>query len=286
VRLAELRQKAGELERELKKAKEELKELVEKKRQLFDQAAELKKDMLTVSETRKEAVAKVREVKAKIDEAMSRLEEIKLRMQEYNSKIESVQSKHRVSPEALEGRINELEWRLMTEGLSAEEEAAIVETIKNLQQRLIPLREVKELRGELALLREEASKERMRIHNLIQEKRRLVAEASQWHEKYLEARERWKSVLNEALNCKKEVRTAKEKVDKIFMDLVRVNAEIVNIRSTLHVTQEKKEMFRKLAEAQRKLKIAQIAEDKLKRGQPLTWEEFRIYYEFKGSSES
>jgi uncharacterized coiled-coil DUF342 family protein len=279
----ELAQKAAALQKVLAAAKDEIRNMMDKKGGLLDKAAKMKAEMEAVVSQRDSVNKQIQELKEKISSLMKAKSEARTEIEEKKKELREAKSKLEGSEEYLNRKLRELEWRLVTTGVSVEEESAIVSSIAELHRRLAPHEKTKRISEELGAMRERTSKLNDELVKLLEEKRRLVEESQRYHESFLQIKESRMKILEEVENLREKAAKLKAEMDKRFMDLVSINAEI-----TLHESRMRKSMEDERNEKQRleratKAQVAQTTAEKLRRGESVSLEEFRIYME--GSSE-
>lgn len=277
-----LRQRAAAIERKLAKTKEESKDLVRKMRELLDRAAKMKEGVDKAALERDRVNGKVQELKGRIDRIMGEVSGIGSRIEEKGSKLDGLRAKLAGDERQLSKQLSALEWKLVTAGASAKEESAIVTSIAELRRKLAPYEGANKIAMEMRAMRAQAGKLRGELGGMLEEKRALVEEAHRRHDSFLKLRDERINVLEEIAKIREDVSELRARADKEFMDLVSANAE-------MHVLQMKMRSARgeKLQESQRRerdarKRVAQSADEKLKRGESLTWDEFKILLESKG----
>ena len=277
--MTERGQRAAAIERKLAKTKEESNDLVRKKRELLDRAAKMKEGVDRAALERDMVNGKVQELKGRIDEMMSEVSAIRTKIEEKGSKLDGLRAKLTGDEKELSRQLSALEWKLVTAGASAKEESAIVISIAELRRKLAPYEGAEKIAQELRVMRAEAGKLRRELGSVLEEKRALVEEAHRRHESFLELRDERMNVLKEVAKIREEVADLKARADKEFMDLASANSEMHILRTKMRRARDEQIRESQRQERDAKDKVAQLAAEKLKKGESLTWDEFKILLE-------
>jgi uncharacterized coiled-coil DUF342 family protein len=278
-RMAELRQRAAALERRLASTKEERSDLIKERREMLERAANMKSDVDGAAKERDLANEKVHAVKRRIDALMEGISSIKAKVEERGGVLDGLRGKLVGDEGQLSSRLGDLEWRLVTTGASAKEEAEIVSSIAELKRRLAPYEGAKSIAQELRAMRERAAKLRGELRGLLEEKRSLVEEAHRRHDSFLQRRDERIDVLKGVDKIREEEAKLKEREDKEYMDMVSAGAEIHILQMKLRRTRDEQIQESRQQERALKSHVAQLAAQKLKRGETLSWDEFKIMLE-------
>jgi len=277
--MTELGQRAAAIERKLAKTKEESNDLVRKKRELLDRAAKMKEDVDRAALERDVVNGKVQELKGRIDEIMSRVSGIRTKIEEKGSKLDGLRAKLTGDEKEMSRQLSALEWKLVTAGASAKEESAIVTSIAELRRKLAPYEGANKIAQEMRAMRAQAGKLRGELGGMLEEKRALVEEAHRRHESFLKLRDERMNVLKEVAKIREEVAELKARADKEFMDLASANAEMHILQTKMRRARDEQIQESQRQERDAKKRVAQLAAEKLKKGESLTWDEFKILLE-------
>lgn len=278
-RIAELRQRASDIERKLTNVKGERADLVEKKRELLDRAAKMRADVDGAAQERDLANDKVQELKRRIDGMMEEVSSMRSKVEERSGMLNGLRGKLMGDERQLSKRLSDLEWKLVTEGASAKEESEIVASIAELKRELVPYEGAKNLAQEVRAMREKAVKLRGELRGLLEEKRSLVEEAHLRHGSFLRLRDERINVLKEVDKIREEVAKLKEQEDKEYMDLISANAEMHILQMRLKRVRDEKIQESQRQEQEARSHVAQLAAEKLKKGETISWDEFKIMLE-------
>jgi len=279
--MTELGQRVAAIERKLAKTKEESNDLVKKKRALLERAARMKGEVDGAALERDRANGKVQELKGRIDRIMGEVSGLKAKIEEKGGKLDGLRAKLAGDERQLNKQLDALEWKLVTAGSSAKEESAIVESIAELRRKLAPYEGANKVALEMRAMRAQAGALRGELGAILGEKRALVEEAHRRHDSFIELRDKRIDVLKEVSKIREEVSELKARADKELMDLVTANAEMHALQMKMRRAREEKMQESQRQERDAKKRVAQLADEKLKRGESLTWDEFKILLESK-----
>lgn len=279
--MTELGQRASAIERKLAKTKEESNDLVRQKRELLEKAAKMKEEVDKAAMERDRVNGKVQELKNRIDGIMDEVSSMRAKIEEKGSRLDGLRSKLMGDERQLNKQLGDLEWKLVTAGSSAKEESAIVTAIAELRRKLAPFEGANKIAQEMRAMRAKTGKLKGELGGILEEKRVLVEEAHRRHDAFLELRAERINVLKEVAKIRQEVSELRARADKEFMDLMSVNAEIHILQMKMRRAREEKMQESQRQERDARKRVAQLADEKLKRGESLTWDEFKILLESK-----
>jgi len=279
--MTELGQRVAAIERKLAKTKEESNDLVKRKRELLERAAKMREEVDRAALERDSVNDKVQELKSRIDRIMGEMSGLKAKIEEKGGKLDGLRAKLAGDERKLSKQLGALEWKLVTSGSSAKEESAIVESIAELRRKLAPYEGANKIALEMRAMRAQAGALRGELGGILEEKRALVDEAHRRHDSFMELRDRRIKVLKEVAEIREEVSELKAREDKEFMDLVSANAEMHVLQMKMRRAREEKMHESQRQERDARKRVAQLADEKLKRGESLTWDEFKILLESK-----
>jgi uncharacterized coiled-coil DUF342 family protein len=284
-----VRVQVNELDRELAPLKEQRSKLereaklrVERRDNIRRQIEQLRAEIVSLKNQRDEINQKVKDLKIIRDQLVSDRKEKLARVIEFKQKVASIKQDPAKAILVIEREIENLDWKIQTDSLTMPEEKRIVEQIaelekhlasykqtqamwseiKTLQQQLRNLRtEEKEYYGQIAQLAEQSR----RVHQMLTEKGanipKLKTEANETHQKYIETR--------------KQVQKLDQKCKLLTM---QIHAVLSKSKS-----EEQKKKVKRAIELMQELEKKAL--EKMKRGEKLTWDEFKVLAE-KGLTES
>jgi phosphoserine phosphatase len=178
----------------------------------------------------------------------------------------------------IESEIEKLEWKIQTTSLSVNEEKLLIDQVRVLETQLSFHKQMQELGNALFELQteEKALETRANLHH---EKLSELAEQSQsFHEKITEILSKVDVLRVEADAKHQKYVEFKQQAQTVHQEQTGLLRQIKSLREELRQMEEKKQ-----AKRQRELRkdLMEKASEKLKQGEKLTWEEFKILAEKK-----
>jgi len=176
----------------------------------------------------------------------------------------------------LENEIKRIEWKIQTEPLPLDAERKLIDQIKILEAQLEVYRRIGTINNKIAELRKEADKLKAEALNYRSRILEIAAESQEFHVKMLKRIEEAKELKAKADEMHQRYAENKEKVKAINLEIKETLGEIRSIRELLK-SEEEKERRRRESDLQRQTE--EKALEKLKRGEKLTFDEFKILLE-------
>lgn len=176
----------------------------------------------------------------------------------------------------LENQIKRIEWKIQTEPLPLDAERKLIDQIKILEAQLEVYRRIGSINNKIAELRKEADKLKAEALNYRSRILEISAESQEFHLKMLKRIEEAKELKAKADEMHQRYAGNKEKVKAINLEIKKTLGEIRSIRELLK-SEEEKERRRRESDLQRQTE--EKALEKLKRGEKLTFDEFKILLE-------
>ena len=176
----------------------------------------------------------------------------------------------------LENQIKRIEWKIQTEPLPLDAERKLIDQIKILEAQLEVYRRIGSINNKIAELRKEADKLKAEALNYRSRILEISAESQEFHAKMLKRIEEAKELKAKADEMHQRYAGNKEKVKAINLEIKKTLGEIRSIRELLK-SEEEKERRRRESDLQRQTE--EKALEKLKRGEKLTFDEFKILLE-------
>jgi len=271
-----------QIEEELKKQKEKLTELVARRRQLRDEIAAISKQIDEYVAKRNELNEQIKKIKDDIAQLRASEKNLKEEMERKRVVIKSRSRKIRISEREARAQLSRLEWRLATEHLEPKEEAELVKEIERARAILREVEAVVSMRKNIGDFEKKIGEITSMIMVRSNEKAKLVEASNLYHAKIKQLLDDKKVKKDELAKLDSEIDEAKKKKDELFMKMVEIDAKsyLARMRRVLMMQQEHAKRL-KMEEAIRS-KLALDAQEKLKRGETLDWEEFKAMIEAQG----
>lgn len=210
------------------------------------------------------------ETKAKISEKVEQLKKLRQGAKTLEKK------KPRRSQQDLQKEFADTEWKIQTSSLNLQEEKELVERVRRAEVQLNIYRKLEESDKKELELRIEVKAldvEGKACHERLTQ----IAQSSQeTHEKMLHKIEESRSIKAEADSYHQEFIRVLEKIKAIRQEIDAISEQVRQIKAEMR---EKEVKEKKLNEDSLRSKLGQQAAEKLKRGEKLTWEEFKLLSE-------
>lgn len=276
-KIDELTRKLTVLREQKLKVDAEAREFAEKRNRLNEAVKGLRAEILELRRTRDSINLEVKELKQQRDqikeERIQKIGELK----NLEKEIEKLEKKKpSKSLKTLQKEIESIEWKIQTTSLNLQDEKQLVERVKQLEIQLSIHRKIEQLNQRKLELEAElkALEARAKLcHEKISEK---AGKSQEFHEKMLEKIEEAKKLKMEADNIHQLFLQAREKAKPLQAEIANILGEIRRLKEEILAEEEK---ARKEREESLLENIERQAKEKLKRGEKLTWEEFKAIAE-------
>lgn len=276
-RIKDLDSKLAPLKEERDKLNSESQKWAEKRNSIHGEIKRLRAEVAGLKEKRDAMNEKVRELKSLREKAKEKRKETHAQILKLKEKIRSLTE--REPPQSMRNiqrEIENLEWKIQTTPLTVKEEKLLIDQVRHLEAQLSVKKQIKESKEKLMELRTEgkALETKAQTHH---EKLSELAEKSQkFHEEMLGTLNRARSLKAEADSAHQKYVEIRQQAQNLHEKCVELLDQIKTFKKELRRAEEKKQ-----AERQRELlkELEERALKKLKRGEKLTWEEFKALAE-------
>jgi len=276
-KIDELTRKLAVLREQKLKVDAEAREFAEKRNRLNEAVKGLRVEILELRRTRDSINLEVKELKHQRDqikeERIQKIGELKNLRKELEELKKKKPSK---SLKTLQKEIESIEWKIQTTSLNLQDEKQLVERVKQLEIQLGIHKKIEQLNQRKLELEAELKALEARVklcHEKISEK---AGKSQEFHEKMLEKIEEAKKLKMEADNIHQLFLQAREKAKPLQAEIANILGEIRRLKEEILAEEEK---ARKEREESLLENIERQAKEKLKRGEKLTWEEFKAIAE-------
>lgn len=284
-KLDELEQKILGVKRELEKVLSEIYDLEKRRRSLLLKMGELKAEskryksrLNTLREEIKELNETLYDLKREKDEKISSLRKLRERIRERLRTVSGMQR----GEKNLETEISNLEWMIQTTPLSLAEEKRIIAKIKSLEEQLYFYRELKSMRDEAQIIKENIEEIKEKINSCVN----VIAEK-------ISERQKLREGLSGILGEINEIKLKLDKIDREYhgkRDMVSelrskhrdLISQAIAIKKGIREEEEKKKIDR---ESVLREKIKKEVLEKIERGEKVSFEEFKVFLE-EGDADS
>ncbi len=276
----------GKLNQELASVREErdrldleAKEWAGKRDFIHDQIKKLRREAVRLKEERDILNKKVHELKSLREQAKLKRKEKCAQLLKLKGNIEGLMERkpsQRMSN--IQKEIEKIEWKIQTTSLQLKEEELLIDQVRQLEAQLSVYKRIGKSKENLMVLRTEEKALDTEVRTCHEELSELAEQSQEFHEEMLEN-------LNKAGNLKAEADSAHQKYLEIKHQAQNLHQKCVELLDKVKAFEKELQEAEeeKQAKYQRELlkELEERAVGKLKRGEKLTWEEFKILAEKK-----
>ncbi|MEM2419929.1 MAG: hypothetical protein QXL38_02965 [Candidatus Bathyarchaeia archaeon] len=276
-KIEELNQKLAILKEQRDKMAVEAKALVEKRDKLNNEVKRLKAEAQELRKARDEINARVKELKQQRNQIRAEIAQKVKELKNMQGEIKVLMAKKpSKSASLLQKEVETVEWKIQTTPLSLQEEKQLVEKVRQLEVQLNIHRKIEQISYKKLELVTELKALEARAKSLHEKIADEAKKSQQIHEEMIKKLEEIKKIKTEAEGFHKLFLKAKEKIEPVKMEIKKILEEIRTLKEEMaaEIQEEKRKNEERLLEG-----VAKTALEKLKRGEKLTWEEFKILTE-------
>ncbi|MFQ6064105.1 MAG: coiled-coil protein [Candidatus Bathyarchaeia archaeon] len=269
-RIAELHQQLAPLREEHEKLNSEAKEWGEKRDALHEQIKKLRTRAQELKQKRDELNTRVQGLKILREEANEGRKERQLQILKLKKEVRALRGKKfSQDMDSLQSEIEKLEWKIQTTSLTVKEEKVLIDQIRLLENRLLIYKKLQKLNNDLSNLKTEEKEFESKAESYHKEILDLAEQSQDLHKEMLEVLNEADGLQREADNAHQRFLEAKQKARSLYQ-------RIKPLREELHLIMEQNKTRHEL---EIRKGVEERALEKLKRGEKLTWEEFKVLAE-------
>lgn len=278
-KIEELNHRLASLKEELDKLNQEARGWAEKRNSIQKQIKTLRTKVANLKEKRDELNESVRELKNMREQAIAERREKHTQILKLKEKLKRLKEKKPLrNMSNVESEIEKLEWKIQTTSLPVREERMLIDQVRVLETQLSTHKKLRELEDSLLELRaeEKALETKAKLHH---ERLSELAEQSQgFHEKMTETLGEIQTLRAEADGAHQKYVEIKQQAQPFRQERGELLRQAKRLKQELRQVEEQKQLKR-----QRELhkELVEKALEKLKRGEKLSWEEFKVLSEQK-----
>lgn len=250
----------------------EAKLLARKRDELNEQFQRLKERIQELKEKRDSLNLQVRELKEKREEARRKLDAKRAEAESVKNTIISLEKRASGSYSGLKKRMQELEWKIQTNSLSAKEEARLIAQIKKLEAQVVVYDKIRELRDRMIMLQAEMNAARLMANEAHEKLSEIAKESEVYHERMIEVAKEASDLKSEADEAHLSYAEIKRQADEAHLEYIKAKESRQKI-----IVEDQMSRLKKQQEVRKK--VEDIAEEKLRRGEKLSLDEFRALVE-------
>jgi uncharacterized coiled-coil DUF342 family protein len=251
---------------------QQAKDLARTRDELNAQFQKLREQIQELKEKRDSLNLQVRELKSKREESRKTLLAKRKEADAVKNQIFRLEKKASGSYSDLKRRMDDLEWRIQTNALSPKEEARLISQIKALESRTVFHEKIRELKDRLIMIQAGIGAARLKANEAHEGLSKFAEESEVYHEKMLEAVKQASEVKAKADEAHSEYAKIRQQADEAHFEYIKAKESRQRI-----VVEDQMNRFRKQQAVKEKIEVT--AEEKLKRGEKLSFDEFRALVE-------
>jgi uncharacterized coiled-coil DUF342 family protein len=259
-----------------------LNKLRDRRNEIFNKLEELRNSIATHKALRDEKNRLIAEKKAQRDQFHKQKTEISDKIKELLEKRKSILSNIDYDENDLLAQLKEISWRYQTTSLSIGEDRKAVQRISDLERRLVVFKKTKDIDQEISRQRAQFNELRNKANTTHREIITLAEESKTHHEALLKTFGERDAIVAELDQIRKNMASLKEDIGKSKDELFVTDAHFRVARNS--AMQQRADVLAKQAELllNKKSALAEKANEKMKNGGRMTFEEFAAMVETKG----
>jgi len=251
--------------------------LAEKRDKLHIQIKDLLLEIARNREQRDALNREVKELKTQRDESREQTRSIAEEIRKLNRKLTYLRArKPKKRSHVLKREKERIEWKIQTTSLSLEEEKPLVRRANELEIQLSMLHQISQLEAGVGELNCRINTKRRKAALFHAQLSELAQQSQELHRRMASNMERKKALQAEADRHHQHLLETRLAAQKVHEGCVEVREQIEILRKGLVEGQEKR---RKLQQEEIRRRLKAKASEKLKQGEKLTFEEFKLLTE-------
>ena len=276
-KIERLNQELTPLKEERNSLNLEAKKWADKRNAIHNEVKNLRKEAANIKEKRDALNEQVQELKKLRDEAKIRRKKKRDKTSELKEKLRGLTEKR---PEGnlqhIEREIEKIDWKIQTTSLPLKEEEELINQVRQLEAQLSVQKRIKKVKEELLELRTEEKNLEIEAKTLHEKLSELAEQSQKFHEQMLETLDKARKLQVEADDAHQKYVETKQQAQKQHQKCVELLEKLRAFERELKETADERQAERQ-SELQKELEERALA--KLKRGEKLMWEEFKILAE-------
>jgi uncharacterized coiled-coil DUF342 family protein len=263
---------------------QKLDRLRKRKFEILDKLKELRESAATNKASRDERNKIIAEKKAVRDQLHKDKTKISEKIKELIEKRRVVLSSVNYSENELLWQLKEISWRYQTTSLTLDEDRKAVQRISELEKRLVIFKKVKAIDQDIGRHRAMFDELKAKANAIHSEILALAEESKKYHETLMKGYEDRAALVMELNQIKAETDKLRDEISKSKDELFATQVQFKVVRNL--AIEQRAETLAEQAKLMinRRSELAEKANEKLKNGGRLTFEEFAAMLEVKGTS--
>lgn len=273
----ELDQELSQLRQERDKFDLEARTWADKRDALHEEIRNLRKEIGSLREKRDKLNEEVQQLKTLRENTRQQRNEKHAQIANVKEKIRSLeQKKPPRRMHQLEKEIENLEWKIQTTAYTLKEEKQLTDQVSVLEAQLLMHKQMQELENSLIELRAEEKAHQTKAQNHHERLSQLAEQSQKFHQQMTETSEKVRLLQKEADEAHQIYVENRQKARELNQKGKNLLEHVKTLRKKRHDFEEEK---RRKRETELRKRLEETALEKLKRGEKLTWEEFKALSE-------
>jgi len=276
-KIEELKRQLAALKQERDQLNNEARSWAEKRNAIHQQIKTLGAEAKSLKEKRDATNQKVQELKGLREQTRNEQKEKRAQISKTKERMRVLQEKKpHCALSDIQKAIEEFEWKIQTTPLSVKEEKVLVDQVRILENQRVTHKQLKELKDALVELQTEekalATKAKLHHERLIE----LADQGQRCHEQMLGLLTKSQDLRAEADAAHQKYVELRQKSNEIHQSYVEFLQRVKLLEQEIQKRDAEKQAVRQqelCVEATKK------AQEKMRRGEKLTWEEFKLLIE-------
>jgi uncharacterized coiled-coil DUF342 family protein len=256
---------------------EEARSWASKRDGIHKQIKDLRLEAANIRERRDETNTKVRALKTQRDltrtQKKGKLEEIK-QLEEKHRILITTQPKHALGP--LKKEIEKIEWAIQTTSLTLEEEKPLVKRANELHKEYDRYKRTADLRSKISELERSIKTMNEEAEIFHKQLTKLALQSQQLHDRMIEILKKAKALKIQADEYHQNFVSNRSKSQLVHGECLELEAKIKTLKRSLKEITEKSRLEQ---QSEKRKRLEEEAVRKLKEGDKLTFEEFKLLVE-------
>ena len=276
-KIERLTQELMPLKEERNRLNLEGKKWAEKRNTLHNEVKSLRKEAHNIREERDTLNEQVRQLKKLRNEVETRRTEQWDRISELREKLAGLKEKRSMRGlRSIEREIEDVDWKIQTTSLPVKQETTLVNRVRQLEVQLLTQKKRKKIYDELRKLQANDRNLVAEAKTLHEKLSKFAEQSKKFHQHMLAILDKTHKLQTNADNFHKKYVETKQQAQEIHQKCIELLQQITTIERELKETADKKQ-----AKCQSELQkeLEERALTKLKRGEKLMWDEFKILAE-------
>jgi len=273
-KLEELNQHLAQTRQERDQLSQEARKWAEKRNEYHQQIKQLQSEVKSLKEKRDEVNLQVQILKAAREKAKAQRQEKHEQIEKLRDKMKPLaerKSTHELQD--LEKRIQDIEWKIQTSSLPLQEEKELVEQVRLLEIQRVAHKQLLDLKNKLVEAQIEAKALGTQAKLKHGELSQLANQSQEFHNHLVETFDKIKTLRQSADQTHQKYLESRQKADKSHEKCVEIQKQIKSLK--VEMESKEKQQYTQKGQALKDQATAK-AREKMKHGEKLTWDEFKL----------